>query len=323
MSNFHALAVFEACGASTEDIQAEVSSLMSSFSHQRVHYHAHEISESPSTSASNAGQVYCMVFVDCDVDAHSEEKAMELASDLFDDISTQTSMYLALGLLPGRPRVSRRREEADSRAEPRSDTGSAERRGRQANSRGQSRARRQARSRRKAVEGSTEERAVEKQVASDENRVSPPPSDQVRVEAETDTPDLQAAEPTGVHDQLAAPDASNVLTASDAPTELEVALNDTVPVGPPPRSSNAMQVTITVKLRASEFIEPSNGELPLDQPDRTELVRMATAEARTRHPEVPENVRPESEMIPLPGGDTLLSLTWKYPAPIPSSRDNL
>jgi hypothetical protein len=84
-----------------------------------------------------------------------------------------------------------------------------------------------------------------------------------------------------------------------------------------------MQVTVTVKLRASELQaasqDASNDEAP---PTPEDLVRMAVTEARNRHPEVPADVAPESESTSLSGGDTLLSLTWKYPAPVPSSKED-
>jgi hypothetical protein len=107
----------------------------------------------------------------------------------------------------------------------------------------------------------------------------------------------------------------------EAPTELEVEASE--PSAPPPRSSHAMQVTVTVKLRASELQaasqDASNDEAP---PTPEDLVRMAVTEARNRHPEVPADVAPESESTSLSGGDTLLSLTWKYPAPVPSSKED-
>ena len=341
MPNFHALAVFEAGGASTEDIQAEVSSLLGSFSHQRVHYYAHEMSESPNASAADAGRVHCMVFVDCDVDAHTEEKAMELADDLFDHISTQTCTYLALGLLAGRPRVSHRREDIEATDETRSDADRSERRDRQG--RGRRRGGRRGQGRRGEADDDrpSEERGRESAVKADRPRrprSAPREEADARAATEADStqtaatsePIVAASEPAphpaqtheperGVHET---PDAFDVGDhADDAPTELEVALDSNTPAAPPQRSSNAMQITVTVKLRASELTAAADDtEASSVGVDEAELLRLAISEARGRHPEVPADVSPECETAPLPGGDSLLSLTWKYPAPVPSSR---
>ena len=340
MPNFHALAVFEASGASTEDVQAEVSSLRGSLSHQRVRYYAHEMSESPNASAANAGRVHCMVFVDCDVDAHTEEKAMELAEDVFDRVSTQTCTYLALGLLPGRSRVSPQREEAGATA-TRSDAEQDERRERQG--RGRRRGGRRGQGRRRGADDQpSDERRRESDAAADRPRPSRSATrDEAAVRATPETDSTQAAAP--VERPVAAADSdprpepareaappthdetSDALDAGDhvddAPTELEVALDNTAPAGPLQRSSNAMQITVTVKLRASELT--ADTEAPAAGADEAELLRLAISEARGRHPEVPADIAPECESAPLPGGDSLLSLTWKYPAPVPSSRDGI
>ena len=338
MPNFHALAVFEASGASTEDVQAEVSSLRGSLSHQRVRYYAHEMSESPNASAANAGRVHCMVFVDCDVDAHTEEKAMELAEDVFDRVSTQTCTYLALGLLSGRQRVSPQREEASATA-TRSDADQDERRERQGRGRRRGGRRGQGR-RRGADDRPSEERRRESDAAADKPRPSRSAARDeaaVRATREADStqaaapvePAVAAADPRPEPAREAAPpthdETSDALDAGahvdDAPTELEVALDSTAPAGPLQRSSNAMQITVTVKLRASELT--ADTETPAAEVDEAELLRLAVSEARGRHPEVPAHVAPECESAPLPGGDSLLSLTWKYPAPVPSSRDGI
>ena len=340
MPNFHALAVFEASGASTEDVQAEVSSLRGSLSHQRVRYYAHEMSESPNVSAANAGWVHCMVFVDCDVDAHTEEKAMELAEDVFDRVSTRTCTYLALGLLSGRQRVSPQREEASATA-TRSDADHDERRERQ--SRGRRRGGRRGQGRRRGADDRpSEERRRESDAAADRPRPSRSATrDEAAVRATPEADSTQAAAPVEPAVAAADPDSrpepareaappthDETLDAvdagahvDDAPTELEVALDSTAPAGPLQRSSNAMQITVTVKLRASELT--ADTEASAAGVDEAELLRLAVSEARGRHPEVPADVAPECESAPLPGGDSLLSLTWKYPAPVPSSRDGI
>ena len=289
MPNFHALAVFEACGSSTEEIQATVSSLFASLSHQRVRYHEHELSEGP--SAAPAGKnFYCMVFVDCDVDAYTEEKALDFANDAFEYIATETCQYLAFGLIPGRQRVQRRREEA-------SDADTNERGRRRRGTQGRGRRRRDDQDRDRGVPQETE------QIQVSQGESAAPPEPEPSETPPAPEPERQAVEvePEEV----------------EAPTELEIDVEAGGPPPPPPRSSAAMQVTVTVKLRASELKDSLNGEAP-----QQDLVQMAIAEARNRHPEVPADIAPESESIPLPGGDTLLSLTWKYPAPVPSSKES-
>ena len=291
MPNFHAVAVFEACGSSTEEIQAAVSSLFESLSHQRVRYHEHELSEGP--SAAPAGKnFYCMVFVDCDVDAYTEEKALDFANDAFEHISTETCQYLAFGLVPGRQRVQRRREREEA-----SDADTNERGRRRRGTQGRGRRRRDDQEDGRGARQETDQTQAtpgEAAVIPESEPSEPPPAPE---------PEIQAVEvePEEV----------------EAPTELEVDIEAGEPPAPPPRSSAAMQVTVTVKLRASELKDSLNGEAP-----QQDLVQMAIAEARNRHPEVPADVAPESESIPLPGGDTLLLLTWKYPAPVPSSKES-
>ena len=247
------------------------------------------MSEGPSNSASAADNCYCMVFVDCDVDSYTEEKALDFANDAFEHISTETCQYLALGLIPGRQRVQRRREESR-------DPDSDERGGRRRSTRGRSRRRREDQDRDKRGRPGTDQAQVPQGEAT-------PPAAEISATPPVQEQDVQALE--------VEPD------EVEAPTELEVEASEPS-APPPPRSSHAMQVTVTVKLRASELLDASHSEAP---PAQQDLVRMAVTEARNRHPEVPADVVPESESTPLPGGDTLLSLTWKYPAPVPSSKE--
>ena len=309
MPNFHALAVFDACGPSTENIQEAVSSLFDAFSHPRVRYHEHEMSEGPGNSAPDKS--YCMVFVDCDVDAYTEEKALDFANDAFEHISTETCEYLALGLIPGRQRVQRRGEES-------SETDADERGGRRRSTRGRGRRRRDDQERDEGTRqetGQTQVRAAAARPAAETNETP-------RVEApRVETPRVQKQQNQDIRALEADLEVEPEVEPVEAPTELEVEASE--PSAPPPRSSHAMQVTVTVKLRASELQaasqDASNDEAP---PTPDDLVRMAVTEARNRHPEVPADVAPESESTSLSGGDTLLSLTWKYPAPVPSSKED-
>jgi hypothetical protein len=56
--------------------------------------------------------------------------------------------------------------------------------------------------------------------------------------------------------------------------------------------------------------------------DRSELIAVASEEARRRHPELPADVDPEFATSPLPAGDTLLMLTWHFDRPIPSASES-
>ena len=231
-----------------------------------------------------------MVFVDCDVDAYTEEKALDFANDAFEYLSTETCQYLAFGLVPGRQRVQHRREEAR-------DTDTNERGGRRRGTQGRGRRRRDDQERDRGARQETDRPQV----------------------AQEEAPSTPAAEPS---QPPPAPEPERPAVAVEpeeveAPTELEVNVEAGEPPPPPARSSAAMQVTVTVKLRASELQDSLNGEAP-----QQDLIQTAIAEARNRHPEVPADIAPESESSPLPGGDTLLSLTWKYPAPVPSSDES-
>ena len=341
MPNFHALAVFDACGPSTENIQEAVSSLFDAFSHPRVRYHEHEMSEGPGNSAPDKS--YCMVFVDCDVDAYTEEKALDFANDAFEHISTETCEYLALGLIPGRQRVQRRGEESSEtdaderggrrhvqrRGEESSETDADERGGRRRSTRGRGRRRRDDQERDEGARQETAQTQVREAAARPAAETNEAPRVQkqqkqdiraleVDLEVEpVETPRVQKQQKQDIR----ALEADLEVEPVEAPTELEVEASE--PSAPPPRSSHAMQVTVTVKLRASELQaasqDASNDEAP---PTPEDLVRMAVTEARNRHPEVPADVAPESESTSLSGGDTLLSLTWKYPAPVPSSKED-
>jgi hypothetical protein len=80
-----------------------------------------------------------------------------------------------------------------------------------------------------------------------------------------------------------------------------------------------MRVTLTVTLHASELALPANG---VTLPEPEELIGLATAEARRRHPELPAEINPDCKIVSLPWGDTLLTLTWHYDVPVPSSTED-
>ena len=251
-------------------------------------------------SAESVGNnSYCMVFVDCDVDAYTEEKALDFANDAFEYISTEACQYLAFGLVPGRQRVQRRREESR-------EADADERGGRRRGTPGRGRRRRD-----------DQERDTEVRQEADQTRLPQREARPTRAAEPSETPPAPEREIPAVEPEIRA--VAVEPEEVEAPTELEVDLEVGGPPAPPARSSAAMLVTVTVKLRASELKDSLNGEAPATPQD---LIQLAIAEARNRHPEVPADVAPESESSPLPGGDTLLSLTWKYPAPVPSSKES-
>ena len=57
-----------------------------------------------------------------------------------------------------------------------------------------------------------------------------------------------------------------------------------------------MRVTLTVNLRASEVTQPHDQGASVDE----ELIALAVAEARRRHPELPTDVAPDSATSSLP-----------------------
>ena len=306
MPDFHVLAVFEASGSSPDEIQEAVATLFDSLSHQRVRYYEHELSEGSSAPPSSGSPHYCMVFADFDVDAYTEDKAMDFAGDALDYISTETCQFLVLGIVPGKQRVQPKREEARQSDQD-------ERGGRRRGTRGRGRRRQDSQEReaipadpapgdpvREAPEEALSESASQNEPVSQTNEVLLPESDVSALEMEPSAVDTSSGQ------------AEHAEQAGHA----EEGASSTPP--PPSRSSGSMRVTVTVKLRASELTDTHNGDATAEPQD---LLQQAIAEARRRNPEVPADVLPESESTPLPGGDTLFSLTWKYAAPVPSAKD--
>jgi len=338
MPDFHVLAVFEASGSSPDEIQENVATLLDSLSHQRVRYYEHELSEGSSTPSSSGGQLYYMVFADFDVDAYTEDKAMDFAGDALDYISTEACQFLVLGIVPGKQRVQPKREEA--RQSDQDGRG-----GRWRGPRGRGRGRQESRDReaipadpaREAPEAAQDEpadrderggrrrgpRGRDRQESQDREAI---PADPVR-----DTPEEVLNEPVFRTNEVPLP-ASEVSSLEMEPSSVDAASGQADHAGradqaeqgesstppAPSRSSGSMRVTVTVKLRASELTDTHNGDTVAEPQD---LLQQAIAEARHRNPEVPVDVPPESQLTPLPGGDTLFSLTWQYAAPIPSAQD--
>ena len=86
------------------------------------------------------------------------------------------------------------------------------------------------------------------------------------------------------------------------------------PVHPPLFSP--MRVTVTVTLQASELAPSPEGDTSLDE---EVLAARAMEEARQRYPEIPAHLSPQCSFSPAFAGERLITLTWEYEVPLPSS----
>ena len=318
MPHFHAFALFECRGSSFEEMDHAVTSLLSSVSHKRLHYYEHETLGGPGPHGDAATFT---VFAEFDVEALTEEKATDLVDGVLDEISTEEIQYFTHGLLSGKPRVHQ-----TSRAASQEELGDQDTEADRRDSRGGRRRGTRGRSRSRAGEREDERSAI-----SDDN------STEVSAEREAEDQDTEIAEPVSEASPTAVvPDDHREGTAPTSPPSVETAevedlfaledpfaLDDPFaleePEPPPARSSSSMQVKTAVTLRASELGQAKNGETG---PDQDALLALATAEARRRHPELPADIAPESQMTSLPWGDIVLTLTWSYDVPVPSAAED-
>jgi hypothetical protein len=267
-----------------------------------VYFYEHDTSGGigpfpPSTS------LYFTTIAEFDVDASTEEKACEIADEVLDALSTAEVQYLGLGVIPGNQRVRPERRSAreeERRAEPETRAEHEEHEEHEGKNR-RSRGRRRKRG---------PEREAEAPEEQPEEREATVPSQEV---ASTVS---EAAPATEVPVEVAS--VARPSHEEQKPVILDLHPSETLPPAPPPRSSASMRVTLTVNLRASEIVRAEGGTATADQ---TELIALAVAEARRRHPELPDDVMPESATSPLPAGDTLLMLTWQYDRPVPSASE--
>ena len=301
MPYFHATAVFEARGASLAEADRTVAALFKAIRHPRVRYHEHDTSEGLGTAHRGDSQ-YFTVIADFDVEAGNEESATDIVEEVLDSLSTDTVHYFTHGITSGEqrvrpePRTQHRADPPPARAAQPEQGDREERGGRKRGSRGRGRRRGGAR---EAEEAYEEEPAA---------AFIPAPGEPVETSVPAEAPAVEAPERVTVAvrtQELELPP-----PASEA-AEAELTV-------PPPRSSAAMRVTLTVTLHASELGLPTNGSA---LPQQEELIDLATAEARRRYPELPGAVAPECQVVSLPWGDTLLTLTWHYDVPVPSSTD--
>ncbi len=309
MPYFHATAVFEARGSSVDEADRRVAALFKTLHHQRVRYHEHDTGGGAGPSPS-ARIPYFSVIADFDVEAPNEEKAGDLVEEVLDALSTDEIQYLAHGLTEGEPRVrpeqpapreekQEREQEHEPRPEARAERGGRqERGGRGRGSRGRGRRRGGDRE----AEGPREEKPQELATRS---QAEEPAATQPEVLPPRVPEEGRAAARSPLVEREPLP-----------PAPAPVAIN--IPPPAPMRSSSSMRVTLSVTLHASELSFPTNGST---LPDQEELIALATAEARRRHPELPADITPESEVMSQPWGDTVLTLTWHYDVPVPSAID--
>ena len=307
MAHFHITAVFETKGASQAEAERVAAAAFPGLRHPRLHYYEHETSGGLGPYAPSRS-LYFTTIVELDAEAYTEEKAVEMAEDILDRFSTDEIQYLGHGITPGNQRVKpedRKTREEERRTSTALDEETDEReeqrgKGRRS-SRGRGRGRKTGR-REKESSVDTEERTTETgREAGGEIPVSA--SSDENLAARESSPLVQP--PVRTARETAVPPVSPIVE-EPAP-----------PPSPPPRSSAVMQVTLTVDIRASEVAQSHDHVATVDD----ELIMLAAAEARRRHPELPTDVTPDSATSALPGGDRLISLTWRYQSPVPSAAE--
>ena len=265
-----------------EETDQAAAALLMSVSHRRLRYCEHETV--PGTAGLAGGPAYFTVFADFDVEAHTEEKAAELVDEVLDAVSTDDLQYFSHGLVAGEQRVQRSQRVAEDDEQEADDAPRARRSGRRRGTRGRS----------------SESRAEPPAVSSTQPQDVPANGD-----VDQDRPPLATpADDIGLEE-----------IPVDAPPE-EIPVEPEVVLTPPSRSSASMQVKTSVTLRASELELPANGDAA---PSSDELIALATTEARRRHPDLPDDTAPESDVASLPWGETVLTLTWSYDVPVPSA----
>jgi len=302
MPYFHATAVFESRGTSLEEAERTAAALLTALRHPHIQYYEHDTGGGlgpypPSKS------LYFTTVADFDVEAHTEEKAVDAVEEVLDSLSSEEVQYLGHGIVPGNQRVQPQQrtqpeDERKSEKKVQAEQGGQEEHGGKGR---RSRGRRRGRGRERETDGGSEERPQES---------SPPPEEPVPVLAASSAPAVEAPIKTRTISRAISEEPASSVSTSESE---ELGL-----LPPPTRSSAVMRVTLKVNLRATELARPIYGSL---LPDHRELISLALAEARRRHPELPANVAPEATTSSLPAGDQLLTLTWHYEAPVPSASE--
>jgi len=273
-----------------------------------MHYYEHDTSGGLGPYPPGRS-LYFTTMAEFDVEAYTEEKAVELAEDLLDRFSTEDIQYLGHGIIPGTQRVQLedrrgpREEERRTAAEPDEEQNGREERG----SKGRRPQRGRGRGRKPGRRDTESDINVEEQATEPARETANEVLESVSVDL---TP--EAREPDSVP-----PPRVRVVRDEPVPVISPLEVEEVVPPPPPPRSSAAMRVTLTVNLRASEVAQSQDHPVPAEE----ELVNLAIAEARQRHPELPAEISPDSAISSLPAGDRLISLTWYYQSPVPSAAE--
>jgi hypothetical protein len=320
-----------------------VASLLASISHRRLRCYEHETTEGPRSDGTAA---YFVIFADFDVEAYTEEKAADLVDEVLDAVSTDDIQYFSHGLLPGEQRVrpARRTSAQEEQEEHNEQNAQEEGRGRRSSRGGRRRGTRD-RGREQTDEAAIASAVIDETLPDPVEAETARPSDTPRadllVDATASTEDPEAlivTEQSYQQDQLDQLDQLDQQSAhgsqdrqveefdqndqvdQDEQTglvEIPLDFDHDLPARPPVRSSAAMQTKTSVTLRASELGLSPKGTLPGEE----ELIVLATAEARRRHPALPGDTAPESEITTLPWGDVVLTLTWSDDVPVPSADD--
>ncbi len=306
MSYFHATAVFEARGTSLEEADRIAASLFKSLRHNRIHYYEHDVTACSGPYPSSKS-LYFSIIAEFDVDAYNEDRAGELTDEILETLATDDVQFIAFGLTPGEQRIQpverapQVEPELEKPQEAGAETGEAEeRKGKKRSSRGRGRKRKDDRE----TDGGREAQAEDstETVAGGDVAVEPTVEREERPASELFAP------------IVVTPEAEQKPALDIRPLVQE----EELPATPPPRSSAAMQITLSMSFRASEFGLPTPDLGALDQ---EAFLARATVEARSRHPELPLDVVPIHEISPLPWGEVVLRLTWQYPVPVPSATE--
>ncbi len=352
MAYFHATAVFETRGTSQEEADRAAVAAFKSVRHPRVHFHEHDTNGGLGPFPPGKS-LYFTTIAEFDVEASREEQAGEIADEVLDALSTEAAQYLGLGIVSGSQRVSPEQhltpdeeppeEEPDAYAVEQEEP--EERDGKGRRPRGRRRKRGPEREARPPVEEHPQEEeapapparrvppaipaGVEVEVVDISTPSAPPPvapvvpvapvapaprEEQPRTVTVSEL-NIEAPRPVTIE----APRTVAISTLNiDAPQTISLSdlFVEVAPPVAPPRSSAMMRVTLTVNIRASELARSDERSLA-----DSDLLELASKEARRRHPELPADVAPESTTSPLPAGDTLFLLTWHFDRPIPSASD--
>lgn len=331
MAYFHATAVFETRGASQEEADRAAVAAFKSVRHPRVHFYEHDTNGGVGPFPPGKS-LYFTTIAEFDVEASREEQAGEIADEVLDALSTEAAQYLGLGIIPGSQRVSPEQhltpeeeppeEEPDAYAVEQEEPEERDGKGRRP------RGRRRKRGSDRETRPSVEERGREEEPPAPPVRILPPARpagvEVVSLEPSVAPPPVASAlreeQPPSVSISTLNIDAPRSVSISarniDAPQTVSLSdlFVETAPPVAPPRSSATMRVTLTVNIRASELARSDERSLA-----DSELLELASKEARRRHPELPADVAPEATTSPLPAGDTLFLLTWQFARPIPSA----